>query len=42
MLSKIKNVKIGLLILMVIGLCTGCNGNHAQDTNKDLNDSQVK
>lgn len=41
MLSKIKNVKIGLLILMVIGLCTGCNGNHAQDTNKDLNDSQV-
>jgi Sporulation lipoprotein YhcN/YlaJ (Spore_YhcN_YlaJ) len=41
MLSKIKNVKIGLLILMVIGLCTGCNGNHDQDTNEDLNDSQV-
>lgn len=41
MLSKIKNVKVGLLILMVIGLCTGCNGNLDQDTNEDLNDSQV-
>ena len=27
MLSKIKNVKIGLLILMVIGLGSGCNEN---------------
>ncbi|MFJ8234159.1 YhcN/YlaJ family sporulation lipoprotein [Ureibacillus sp. NPDC094379] len=41
MLSKKKNVKIGLLILMIIGLCTGCNGNRGQDTNENLNDSQV-
>lgn len=37
MLSDIKNVKTGLLILMVIGVCTACNGNNDQDTN----DSQV-
>ena len=44
MISKIKNLKVGLLILMVIGLCTGCNGNQDQDTdaNEDLNVSQVK
>ncbi|WP_342600624.1 YhcN/YlaJ family sporulation lipoprotein [Psychrobacillus sp. FSL H8-0483] len=44
MISKIKNLKVGLLILMVIGLCTGCNGNQDQntDSNEDLNVSQVK
>ncbi|MEK4485099.1 YhcN/YlaJ family sporulation lipoprotein [Psychrobacillus sp. FSL H8-0484] len=44
MISKIKNLKVALLILMVIGLCTGCNGNQDQDTdaNEDLNVSQVK
>lgn len=41
MISKIKNVEIALLILMVIGLCTGCNGNQDQDANEDLNVSQV-
>ena len=30
MISKIKNVKVALLILIVIGLCTGCNGNQDQ------------
>ena len=41
MISKIKNVKVALLILIVIGLCTGCNGNQDQDANRDLNVSQV-
>lgn len=41
MISKIKNVKVGLLILMVIGLCTGCNVSQGQDANADLNTSQV-
>lgn len=41
MISKIKNVKVALLILIVIGLCTGCNGNQDQDANGDLNVSQV-
>ena len=41
MFSKIKIVKTYLLILIAIGLCTGCNGNHDQTSNKDLNNSQV-
>ncbi|MCS1392227.1 YhcN/YlaJ family sporulation lipoprotein [Lysinibacillus boronitolerans] len=41
MFSKIKIVKAGLLIIMAFGLCTGCNGNHDQHPNKDLNNSQV-
>ena len=43
MISKITKLKVGLLILMVIGLCSGCNGNQNQlgDDNEDLNISQV-
>ncbi|MDM5332983.1 YhcN/YlaJ family sporulation lipoprotein [Ureibacillus composti] len=41
MFSKIKIVKTGLLLVIAIGLCTGCNGNHDPHSNKDLNNSQV-
>jgi hypothetical protein len=41
MISQIKNVKVALLILMVIGLCIGCSGNQNQDADVDLNVSQV-
>ncbi|MFX3675235.1 MAG: YhcN/YlaJ family sporulation lipoprotein [Paenisporosarcina sp.] len=46
MISKLKKLKVGILILTVIGLCFGCNGNQDQneltDANEDLNVSQVK
>ncbi|WP_345798846.1 YhcN/YlaJ family sporulation lipoprotein [Bacillus sp. Cr_A10] len=44
MISKTTKLKVAILILMVIGLCSGCNGNQKQiaDTNKDFNDSLVK
>ncbi|MFB5089340.1 YhcN/YlaJ family sporulation lipoprotein [Psychrobacillus sp. PGGUH221] len=43
MISTIKKLKVGLLILMVIGLCSGCNGNQDQfaDANEDLKVSEV-
>ncbi len=43
MIYKIKQLKIGLLVLTVIGIGSGCNGNQNQlgENNNDLSISQV-